>query len=87
MKAAVEQVREEYAFSERHACRVLQVPVSSYRYEPRTNGRSLARTVSGAGAREAPLRLSTAARFVAAVRAKRSTTSACIASIARRGLH
>jgi putative transposase len=41
MKAAVEQVREEYAFSERHACRVLQVPVSSYRYEPRTNDEAL----------------------------------------------
>ena len=37
MKAAVEQVRSEYAFSERRACGVLEVPVSSFRYEPRTD--------------------------------------------------
>ncbi len=41
MKAAVEQVRSEYAFSERHACGVLQVPVSSFRYEPRTSDAAL----------------------------------------------
>ena len=41
MKAAVEQVREEYAFSERHACGVLQLPVSSFRYQPRTNDAAL----------------------------------------------
>ena len=35
MKASAEQVRTEYAFSERHACRVLEVAVSSFRYAPR----------------------------------------------------
>ena len=35
LKAAVGQVREQYAFSQRRACRVLTVAVSSYRYESR----------------------------------------------------
>ena len=35
MKAAVGQVREEYAFSERRACVLLTMAVSSYRYESR----------------------------------------------------
>jgi putative transposase len=35
MKAAVEQVQAKYAFTERRACRLLLVPVSSYRYKPR----------------------------------------------------
>ena len=34
MKASVEHLRSEYAFSERRACRVLQVPVSTFRYHP-----------------------------------------------------
>jgi putative transposase len=33
MKAAVGQVREEYAFSQRRACRLMTVAVSSYRYQ------------------------------------------------------
>src|SRR5438128_12645888 len=33
LKAAVEQVREEYAFSERRACGAMTVAVSSYRYQ------------------------------------------------------
>jgi putative transposase len=33
LKAAVGQVREEYAFSERRACVLLTMAVSSYRYE------------------------------------------------------
>ncbi len=33
MKAAIEQMRAEYAFSERRACRLMTVAVSSYRYE------------------------------------------------------
>ncbi len=32
LKATVEQVREKYAFSERRACSVMTLPVSSYRY-------------------------------------------------------
>ena len=32
LKATVEQVREQYAFSERRACGVLTMAVSSYRY-------------------------------------------------------
>jgi len=35
MRAAIEQVRSEYAFSERRACRLLSVAVSSHRYETR----------------------------------------------------
>jgi putative transposase len=34
MKAAVGHVQAKYAFSERRACRLLLVPVSSYRYKP-----------------------------------------------------
>jgi len=33
MKAAVGQVCKEYAFSQRRACRLLSMPVSSYRYQ------------------------------------------------------
>jgi hypothetical protein len=32
LKAAVEQVRQEYAFSERRACGLMAMAVSSYRY-------------------------------------------------------
>ncbi len=40
MKAAVEHLRESYAFSERRACRVLELAVSTYRYRPtRDDGR------------------------------------------------
>jgi putative transposase len=35
MKAAVEQMRVEYAFSERRACGLVLLAVSSYRYESR----------------------------------------------------
>jgi putative transposase len=35
LKAAVGQVQQEYAFSERRACRVMTVAVSSYRYQTR----------------------------------------------------
>lgn len=37
MKASVEHIRKQYAFSERRACGLLLVPVSSYRYRPRRN--------------------------------------------------
>ena len=40
MKASVEHVREKFAFTERRACRLLLVPVSSYRYQPRQNDNS-----------------------------------------------
>jgi hypothetical protein len=32
MKVAVEHIRQKFAFTERRACRLLLVPVSSYRY-------------------------------------------------------
>ena len=32
MKAAIEQVQHEYAFSERRACRVMTMAVTTYRY-------------------------------------------------------
>ena len=37
MKASVEHIRKKYAFTERRACRLLLVPVSSYRYKPSQN--------------------------------------------------
>ncbi len=41
MKASVEHIRAKFAFTERRACRLLLVPVSSYRYQPRKNDSSL----------------------------------------------
>ena len=41
MKAAVGQVRGEYAFSERRACGLLTMAVSSYRYERRRSDEPL----------------------------------------------
>jgi hypothetical protein len=41
LKAAVGQVREEYAFSQRRACRLLTVAVCSYRYESRRSDEGL----------------------------------------------
>ena len=35
LKAAIGQVREEYAFSERRACGVMTMAASSYRYRTR----------------------------------------------------
>jgi putative transposase len=41
MKASVEHIRQQFAFTERRACGLLLVPVSSYRYKPRQNDSSL----------------------------------------------
>ena len=41
MKASVEQVREQFAFSERRSCGLLLLPVSSFRYQPRQNDAQL----------------------------------------------
>jgi len=41
MKAAVEHIREKFAFTERRACRLLLVPVSSFRYRPRNKNEAL----------------------------------------------
>jgi putative transposase len=41
MKASVEHIRQKFAFTERRACRLLLVPVSSFRYQPRQNDNSL----------------------------------------------
>jgi len=41
MKASVEQVEHQFAFSERRACLLLTVPVSSYRYQPRHSDEAL----------------------------------------------
>ena len=35
MKVAVEQIREKFTLTERRACRLLLVPVSSFRYQPK----------------------------------------------------
>jgi len=37
MKASVEHILQKFAFTERRACRLLPIPVSSYRYKPRQN--------------------------------------------------
>src|SRR5580693_916375 len=41
LKAAVGQVRQEYAFSQRRACRLLTMSVSSYRYQTRRSDEGL----------------------------------------------
>ena len=41
MKASVEHIRAKFAFTECRACRLLLVPVSSYRYKPRQNDNNL----------------------------------------------
>ena len=41
MKAAVGQVRQEHAFSERRACRLLTLSVSSYRYQSKRSDEGL----------------------------------------------
>ena len=53
MKASVEHVQEKYAFTERRACRLLLVPVSSYRYQPRQHFDNLRERLT-ALAREKP---------------------------------
>jgi putative transposase len=53
MKATVEQLRSEYAFSERRACRLMGMAVSTYRYQPRRNDADL-RDQLTALAREKP---------------------------------
>jgi len=40
MKAAVEHVEQEYAFSQRRACSLLMVAVSSVRYQARNRMKS-----------------------------------------------
>src|ERR1700728_649707 len=40
-KASVEHIRAKFAFTERRACRLLLVPVSSFRYQCRQNDNSL----------------------------------------------
>ena len=41
MKAAVEQIQQQFAFSRRRACRLLMVAVSSCRYRPRRSDEDL----------------------------------------------
>ncbi len=41
MNASVEHIREKFAFTEHRACRLLLVPVSSYRHKPRQNDNRL----------------------------------------------
>jgi putative transposase len=53
LKAAVEQVRQGYAFSQRRACRLMLLAVSSYRYRPRRSDEPL-RTKLVELAREKP---------------------------------
>jgi putative transposase len=53
VKAAIEQVEQQYAFSQRRACGLLMVAVSSVRYQPRNSDEGL-RTRLVALAREKP---------------------------------
>jgi putative transposase len=53
MKATVEQLRSEYAFSERRACRLIRLAVSTYRYQQCRNDTSLGEQLM-ALAREKP---------------------------------
>jgi putative transposase len=41
LKAAIGQIRQQYAFSERRACGVMMMAVSSYRYETRRSDEPL----------------------------------------------
>ena len=41
MKASVEHVQEQFAFSQRRSCLLLLVPVSSFRYQPRKTDEAL----------------------------------------------
>jgi len=41
LKAAIEQIRQDYAFGERRACGVMTMAVSSYRYETRRSDEPL----------------------------------------------
>src|SRR3972149_1253509 len=53
MKGAVGQVRQEYAFSERRACGLMEMAVSSYRYRTRRSDEGLRARLVGL-AREKP---------------------------------
>ncbi len=53
LKAAIEQVRQDYAFSERHACCVMMLAVSTYRYKSKCSDEPL-RTKLVELAREKP---------------------------------
>ncbi len=41
MKASVEQIRKEFAFSERRACRLVGLPVNTFRYRPSDRNEAL----------------------------------------------
>jgi hypothetical protein len=44
LKATVGQVREKYAFSERRACRLMTLAVTTYRYRSRRSDERCARS-------------------------------------------
>lgn len=46
MKATVERLRSEYAFSERRACQLTGLAVSTYRYQPRRDDASLCELIA-----------------------------------------
>jgi len=79
MKAAVEHIREKFAFTERRACHLLLVPVSSFRYQPRRHDASLRERLIEL-AREKPR---FGYRRLLILLREASTTSACIGSIVK----
>ena len=85
MKASVEHVQLQYAFTERRACRLLLVPVSSFRYQPKHSD-------DGVRARLVELAAKSFAMAIAvymyclSARASTSTTNAYTESIVKRVL-
>ena len=80
MKAAVEHMEEDFAFSERRACRLIGLPASTFRYESK-NGDDSLRTRLVELAQERPrVRISAAARTVE-TRRGRGESQACLAGL------
>ena len=74
LKAAVGQVREEYAFSQRRACRLLTAAVSSYRYQTKRSDEGLRLRLVKLAPGEAAVRLSALA-YIAATQRRRGLSS------------
>jgi putative transposase len=85
MKASVEHIRNKYAFTERRACRLLLVPVSSCRYQPRQNDDGLREHLI-ALAREKRAMATVGCMCCWSVKASTSTTSECIGFIVKPAL-
>ena len=83
LKAAIGQMRVEYAFSERRACRLMTVAVSSYRYETKRSDEPL-RTRLVQLAREKPRFGYGRLHILLGRSGEHVNTSACIGCIGKR---